>query len=76
VAGAPLLSRFRHYVNIGRTEGRLRALLSEARLGPIREVFAHLLAAPTADGLREAEPAAGSSPDGGRALEAGNDRRA
>lgn len=68
VADAPLLSRFRHYVNIGRTEERLRALLSEARFGPIREVFAHLLAAPAAE--------VGSTPAARRAVEAGSSRRA
>ena len=45
IPGAPLLSRFRHYVNIGRTESRLRTLLKEFRFGPIREVFASQLEA-------------------------------
>jgi len=40
VAGAPALARFRHRVNVGRTEGRLRALLSESAFGPLRDVFA------------------------------------
>ena len=39
VSNAPLVSRFRHYVNIARTEGRLRALLGEFEFGPISEVF-------------------------------------
>jgi polysaccharide deacetylase family protein (PEP-CTERM system associated) len=38
--GAPLLSRFRHYVNISKTESRLRALLNEFKFAPMREVFA------------------------------------
>jgi polysaccharide deacetylase family protein (PEP-CTERM system associated) len=43
--GAPLLSRFRHYVNIGKTESRLRALLNEFEFAPICEVFASHLEA-------------------------------
>lgn len=39
VAGIGCVSRFRHYVNLGRTEGRLRCLLREFEFGPIREVF-------------------------------------
>ena len=40
IPGAPLLSRFRHYVNISETENRLRALLSEFKFASMREVFA------------------------------------
>lgn len=36
---APLLSRFRHYRNLRRTEPRLRRLLSEFRFAPIRDVI-------------------------------------
>jgi polysaccharide deacetylase family protein (PEP-CTERM system associated) len=36
---APLLSRFRHYLNIGRTEGRLRRLLGDFSWGRIDHVF-------------------------------------
>lgn len=36
---APLLSRFRHYVNIHRTEGRLRRLLQEFSFAPVREIL-------------------------------------
>lgn len=36
---APLLSRFRHYVNLHRTEGRLRQLLREFSFAPIREIL-------------------------------------
>jgi polysaccharide deacetylase family protein (PEP-CTERM system associated) len=43
--GAPLPSRFRHYVNIGKTESRLRALLSEYEFAPMCEVFAGYLEA-------------------------------
>ena len=45
VLGAPLLSRFRHYVNLGRTESRLRALLSEFRFAPMCVAFASRLEA-------------------------------
>ena len=37
MAGASAKSRFRHYLNLGRTEGRFRRLLSDFRFGPIRE---------------------------------------
>jgi polysaccharide deacetylase family protein (PEP-CTERM system associated) len=40
IARAPLLSRFRHYVNLGKTESRLRALLNEWEFAPMCEVFA------------------------------------
>jgi polysaccharide deacetylase family protein (PEP-CTERM system associated) len=39
IAEAPLLSRFRHYVNIHKTEDRLRALLNEFEFAPMCEVF-------------------------------------
>jgi polysaccharide deacetylase family protein (PEP-CTERM system associated) len=45
VPGIDAKTRFRHYVNIGRTEGRLRQLLSDFRWGRMDEVF---LAAPVA----------------------------
>lgn len=41
----PLLTRFRHYVNIGKTESRLRALLNDFEFAPMREVFASYLEA-------------------------------
>lgn len=44
VAGAPLLSRFRHYVNLRHTGDRLRALLHEFPFGPMCEVFHERLA--------------------------------
>ncbi|MHB8773318.1 MAG: XrtA system polysaccharide deacetylase [Syntrophales bacterium] len=34
-----LLSRFRHYVNLEKTESRLASLLGRFRFGPIRETF-------------------------------------
>lgn len=34
----PLLSRFRHYLNLRKTEGRLAALLQDFVFGPIRQV--------------------------------------
>lgn len=45
VRGASRLSRFRHYVNIDKTEGRLRTLLGEFKFGPLRQVFANQLKA-------------------------------
>ena len=45
VARAPLSSRFRHYVNLSKTESRLRALLQEFQFGTMREAFAAQLAA-------------------------------
>jgi polysaccharide deacetylase family protein (PEP-CTERM system associated) len=43
IRDAPLLSRFRHYVNIDKTESRLRALLNEFEFAPVCDVFASLL---------------------------------
>lgn len=40
---APLLSRFRHYTNIDKTEGRLRTLLDEFSFAPIRQAFGRCL---------------------------------
>jgi polysaccharide deacetylase family protein (PEP-CTERM system associated) len=45
IPDTPLLSRFRHYVNIHKTESRLRALLNEFEFAPICEVFASYLEA-------------------------------
>lgn len=45
IPNAPRLSRFRHYVNIDKTESRLRALLSEFQCGPLSTVFAGCLEA-------------------------------
>lgn len=45
IPGAPWLSRFRHYVNIGKTESRLKALLNEFEFAPMREVFVSYLEA-------------------------------
>jgi len=39
VANASLRARFRHYVNLHKTEGRLRQLLQLFSFGPIAEVF-------------------------------------
>jgi polysaccharide deacetylase family protein (PEP-CTERM system associated) len=44
VPGAPPLARFRHRVNLDKTEGRLHRLLRERRFAPVREVFAAELA--------------------------------
>ncbi|NOY44656.1 MAG: DUF3473 domain-containing protein [Deltaproteobacteria bacterium] len=43
IEGAGLKSRFRHYLNLHRTEPRLRRLLSEFPFGPIREVVPGLV---------------------------------
>jgi polysaccharide deacetylase family protein (PEP-CTERM system associated) len=45
IPNAPLLSRFRHYVNIDKTESRLRTLLSKFQFGPLCNVFANYLEA-------------------------------
>ncbi len=45
VPGASTLSRFRHRLNLHKTEARLRRLLAEGEFGPLREVFAPELAA-------------------------------
>ncbi len=43
IPNAPVLSRFRHYVNIHKTETRLRALLNEFKFAPMSEVFMNYL---------------------------------
>ena len=43
IPGAPLLSRFRHYVNLHKTEDRLRKLLGEFSFAPMKDVFAQYL---------------------------------
>ena len=43
IKNAPLLSRFRQYVNLDQMEDFLRALLSDFEFGPVREVFADRL---------------------------------
>ena len=40
VTGLDARSRFRHYVNLSRFEGKLRQLLHDFRWAPMREVFA------------------------------------
>ena len=45
VAGAPALSRFRHRLNLHKTETRLGRLLGEGEFGSLCEVFAAQLAA-------------------------------
>jgi polysaccharide deacetylase family protein (PEP-CTERM system associated) len=45
---APRLGRFRHYRNLGETQGRLRRLLREFTFAPMRAVF------PDSEGLRPA----------------------
>jgi hypothetical protein len=48
VSGLPLRSRFRHYVNLHRTETRLRALLRDFCWDRMDRVFARELAQPAA----------------------------
>lgn len=43
ITDAPRLSRFRHYVNIHKTESRLRSLLNEFEFAPMSEVFSSYL---------------------------------
>lgn len=43
MSDAPILSRFRHYVNLVQTENRLRALMQEFRFAPMCEVFGDYL---------------------------------
>ena len=45
IAAVSALSRFRHRVNLDKTEGRLRQLLRESQFAPLREVYAPQLAA-------------------------------
>ena len=45
IKGAPLLTRFRHYNNIGKVTSRLDQLLQEFAFGPMCEVFADYLGA-------------------------------
>jgi polysaccharide deacetylase family protein (PEP-CTERM system associated) len=45
VSHASALSRFRHRLNLDKTEARLRRLLAGGEFGPLREVFAAELAA-------------------------------
>jgi polysaccharide deacetylase family protein (PEP-CTERM system associated) len=45
------LSRFRHYRNLHRTEGRLRRLLDDFRFGPLRDVLVSLLNEVAAQGM-------------------------
>ena len=47
VAGIDLRTRFRHYVNIGRTEGRLQSLMEDFRWGRMDQIFLPGAAAPT-----------------------------
>jgi polysaccharide deacetylase family protein (PEP-CTERM system associated) len=39
IAGINARTRFRHYINIGRTEGRLRSLLRDFRWGRMDQIF-------------------------------------
>jgi polysaccharide deacetylase family protein (PEP-CTERM system associated) len=48
VSGLPLLSRFRHYVNLHRTQARVQTLLRDFAWDRMDRVFARELAQPTA----------------------------
>jgi polysaccharide deacetylase family protein (PEP-CTERM system associated) len=55
ISGVGLKSRFRHYLNLQRTEDRFRRLLAEFHLAPLREVVlpgSPLPACPTGGSLR------------------------
>jgi hypothetical protein len=39
IAAADARARFRHYVNIGRTEGRLQQLMQDFRWGRMDQIF-------------------------------------
>ena len=41
IAGIDARTRFRHYLNIPRMEGRLRALLGDFRWGRMDDIFLH-----------------------------------
>jgi len=60
VLSAPLRSRFRHYVNLHRTEGRLRQLLRQFSFGPVnvvfRDHFAEARVVPAATGAAASAP--------------------
>jgi polysaccharide deacetylase family protein (PEP-CTERM system associated) len=43
IAGASAKTRFRHYLNLGRTESRLSRLLRDFQWGRVDDVFAHQL---------------------------------
>ena len=47
VPGIDLRTRFRHYVNIGRTEGRLLSLMEDFRWGRMDQIFLPGASAPT-----------------------------
>lgn len=54
--GAPLKSRIRHYLNLGRTEGRLRRLLGEFRWDRMDRVFADELGVAATAAALPAQP--------------------
>lgn len=49
---ASLLSRFRHYTNLGKCESRLKRLLGDFRFGTVREGLESLGLLPRADSIR------------------------
>jgi polysaccharide deacetylase family protein (PEP-CTERM system associated) len=52
VAGTGRLARFRHYVNLSRTAGRLERLLRDFAWDRMDRVFAEVIAAPDQDSIR------------------------
>jgi polysaccharide deacetylase family protein (PEP-CTERM system associated) len=48
VIEAGMISKFRHYTNLSRTESRLRRLIGEFRFAPVRQVLQHLELLPAA----------------------------
>jgi hypothetical protein len=57
VKTASLRSRFRHYVNLRHTAGRLERLLQRFKFAPLRDVFDHEIARLTAGVAEAALPA-------------------
>lgn len=57
VAAASRRSRFRHYINLSRTAGRLRRLLEQFSFGPMEDVFRHELTHGAAAAARATLPA-------------------
>jgi polysaccharide deacetylase family protein (PEP-CTERM system associated) len=60
IAGVGLKTRFRHYVNIGRMQARLRRLLADFEWGRMDEIFLNAGAAAAAP--RDASPVVGALP--------------
>jgi polysaccharide deacetylase family protein (PEP-CTERM system associated) len=60
--GAGLKSRFRHYLNLGRTEGRFMRLLQHFGFAPVRDVVSRALAQPSRPAAQPSSRLAGGRP--------------